>query len=315
MDAENKSFSRDGNKIIHTRLLNAPRELVWEAWTNPEHIKEWWGPDEFTVTNRNMQVQDGGQWNFIMHGFGKDYENNVRYKKVVKHSLLVFRNGDENDELGFDVTVSFESKGKQTLLTMVSVFSSSEIIDKLNREVNAIEGGKQTMNRMEAYVNAQSKLYQQAKTNRISAVSTYLNFPGNTEEAFEFYRSVFGGEFYGNGVQRFGDIPAQEGMPPLSDTDKKLILHIGLKITGGHVIMATDSPESFGLKLDYGNNMHINLEPDSREETKRLFDALSAGGKITMELQDMFWGAYYGSFTDKYGINWMVNYADEEIKQ
>ena len=101
-------------------------------------------------------------------------------------------------------------------------------------------------------------------------------------------------------------MPAE--MPPMSDADKKLIIHAELTIMSGHVLMATDSPESMGLKMQYGNNMHINLEPASREETKRLFDALSVGGTITMPLEDMFWGAYFGAFTDKYGINWMLNF-------
>ena len=84
-------------------------------------------------------------------------------------------------------------------------------------------------------------------------------------------------------------------------------MHIELPILNGYLLMGTDSPESMGFALNKGNNVHINLEPDTREETKRLFDALSAGGKVTMELQDMFWGAYYGSCTDKYGVQWMFN--------
>lgn len=140
----------------------------------------------------------------------------------------------------------------------------------------------------------------------MARTSTYLNFPRNTEEAFNFYRSVFGGEFNG-GIARFKDIPPAEGMPPLPDSDKELVMHIELTITGGHILMGTDAPESMGFTVIKGNNVFINLEPDSREETKKLFDALSAGGKISMELQDMFWGAYFGSCTDKFGINWMVN--------
>jgi PhnB protein len=141
----------------------------------------------------------------------------------------------------------------------------------------------------------------------MARVNTYLNFPRNTEEAFNFYKTVFGGDFGGMGIARFKDIPAQEGMPPLAESDKNLIMHIELSITGGHVLMGTDAPESMGFHVNAGNNVHISLEPDTRAETKRLFDALSAGGKITMNLQDMFWGAYYGSVTDKYGIQWMVN--------
>jgi PhnB protein len=145
----------------------------------------------------------------------------------------------------------------------------------------------------------------------MARTNTYLNFPHSTETAFNFYKSVFGGE-YGREISRFGDIPPAEGMPPLSDADKKLIMHIELPITGGHVLMGTDAPESMGFKVNMGNNVHISLEPDTRDETKRLFDALSSGGIVTMDLQDMFWGAYYGSCTDKFGVQWMVNFPTKK---
>jgi PhnB protein len=141
----------------------------------------------------------------------------------------------------------------------------------------------------------------------MARVNTYLNFPRNTEEVFNFYKSVFGTEFGGMGIARFGDIPAQEGMPPLAEKDRNLVMHIELPILGGHTLMGTDAPESMGFHVNMGNNVHISLEPDTKAETKKLFDALSSGGKITMELQDMFWGAYYGSCTDKFGVQWMVN--------
>ncbi|HMQ69802.1 MAG TPA: VOC family protein [Ignavibacteria bacterium] len=145
----------------------------------------------------------------------------------------------------------------------------------------------------------------------MARVSTYLNFSRNTEEAFNFYRSVFGGEFCGGGIARFGDIPAQEGMPQVSDEDKDLIIHIELELPGGHILMGTDAPESMGFNVNFGNNIYINLEPDTREETAGLFKALSAGGEVTMELQDMFWGAYFGSCTDKFGVQWMFNCAQK----
>lgn len=146
----------------------------------------------------------------------------------------------------------------------------------------------------------------------MARVSTYLNFPRCTEEAFNFYKSVFGGEFGGDGIARFSDIPAVDGMPKLDDDDKHLVMHIELPITGGHVLMGTDAPETMGFHVNFGNNVHLNLEPDTRAETKKLFEALSAGGKVTMELQDMFWGAYYGSCTDKFGVQWMFN-CNEKI--
>jgi PhnB protein len=145
----------------------------------------------------------------------------------------------------------------------------------------------------------------------MARVSTYLNFPRNTEEVFNFYKSIFGGEFSGGGVARFSDIPASEGTPSIAEEDKNLIMHIELPILGGHLLMGTDAPESMGFTVNFGNNIHINLEPDTKAETKRLFDALSVGGKITMELQVMFWGAYYGSCTDKYGVQWMFNCAEK----
>ena len=141
----------------------------------------------------------------------------------------------------------------------------------------------------------------------MARVSTYLNFPNYTEEVFNFYKSVFGTEFTEPGFRRFGDMPPMEGMPPTPDDLKNLVMHVELPITGGHVMMGTDAPEQMGFKVNFGNNIHINLEPDTREETKRLFDALSAGGKVEMELQDMFWGAYFGNCTDKYGVHWMFN--------
>jgi PhnB protein len=141
----------------------------------------------------------------------------------------------------------------------------------------------------------------------MARTSTYLNFPRNTEEAFNFYRSVFGGEFSGGGIERFRDVPAAEEMPPLAEEDKDLIMHIELPLPGGHILLGTDAPESMGFRINMGNNVHINIEPDTRAETKRLITSLSGGGKVTMELQEMFWGGYYGSCTDKFGVQWMFN--------
>jgi len=138
-------------------------------------------------------------------------------------------------------------------------------------------------------------------------VGTYLNFPRNTEEVFNYYKSIFGGEFQGGKMQRFGDAPPDPNSPPMPDADKNLVMHVALPILDGHLLMGTDAPESMGFKVVAGNNVYISLEPETRAEAKRLFDGLSKGGKVTMDLQDMFWGAYYGSCTDKFGIQWMIN--------
>lgn len=141
----------------------------------------------------------------------------------------------------------------------------------------------------------------------MATVSTYLNFATETEQAFNFYKSVFGTEFEGDGISRMGDVPSQPGQPEMSEADKNLVMHVSLPTLGGHRIMGTDAPESMGFSLNQGNNVYINLEPDTREETDRLFKALSEGGKVEMEMQEMFWGDYFGSCADKFGTKWMFN--------
>ncbi len=140
----------------------------------------------------------------------------------------------------------------------------------------------------------------------MARVSTYLNFPGTTEDAFTFYKSVFGTEFEGP-IMRMGDAPPTPGQPPLSDADKKLVMHVALPILAGHMLMGTDATPSMGFSLVVGDNVHINLEPDTLGEARRLYEALSDGGTVKMPLQQMFWGAHFGSLTDRFGIHWMFN--------
>lgn len=139
----------------------------------------------------------------------------------------------------------------------------------------------------------------------MAQTSTYLNFAGTTEAAFTFYKSVFGTEFVGE-ITRMGDTPVQEGQPQLSDEDKQLIMNVQLPILGGHLLMGTDATESMGFTLNQGNNVYICLQPDTREEADSLFASLSAGGKVDMPMADMFWGDYFGSLVDQYGVQWMV---------
>ncbi len=140
----------------------------------------------------------------------------------------------------------------------------------------------------------------------MARVSTYLNFPRSTEQAFLFYKSVFGTEFNGP-IMRFGDIPAAPDAPPMSEADRDLVMHVELPILGGHVLMGTDAPETMGFTVTQGNNFYINLEPDTRAETDALYAALAADGKAEMPPQEMFWGGYFGSLTDRFGIRWMFN--------
>jgi uncharacterized glyoxalase superfamily protein PhnB/uncharacterized protein YndB with AHSA1/START domain len=303
---ESTKSSTTDRELKLTRLLNAPVELVWEVWTNPDHIKNWWGPTGFTNTISTMNVKAGGEWNLVMHGpDGTDYRNESVFKEIVKHKKLVYEHVTAPK---FLATIEFEAKGDKTFLQWHMLFATKEQFIQTVKTFKADEGLRQNIDKLNHYLEAQGTLRRQLRTSSKSRTSTYLNFNGNTEAAFEFYKSVFGGEFGGAGIKRLGEVPAHEGMPPLSEADKKLILHIELPLLGGHRLMGTDAPESMGFKISFGNNIHINLEPETREETKRLFDGLSKGGKVIEDLKDMFWGGYYGSCTDKFGVSWMFNF-------
>jgi PhnB protein len=147
----------------------------------------------------------------------------------------------------------------------------------------------------------------------VNRVSTYLNFMGNAEEAFTFYASTFGTEIEGP-VMRIGDLPAGPGAPELSDAEKGMVMHIELPILAGHVLMATDLVASMGHELRIGNNTTLNLELDDRAETERLYTALSEGGRDATGLQDMPWGAYWGTCLDRFGIRWMFNCSDSPAR-
>lgn len=140
----------------------------------------------------------------------------------------------------------------------------------------------------------------------MASTSTYLNFAGDTEAAFNFYRSVFGTEFIGE-IMRHGDVPPHEGQTELSENEQRMVMNVQLPILGGHLLMGTDVPASMGFAVNQGNNVYISLHPDSRAEADRLFAALSAGGNPEMPMQEMFWGDYFGSLIDKFGVQWMIN--------
>jgi PhnB protein len=139
---------------------------------------------------------------------------------------------------------------------------------------------------------------------------TYLNFMGETEEAFNFYKSVFGGEF--KALVRFKDMPMQGMNIPKADENK--LMHIALPVGQDDMLMASDVLKSLGHKLVKGNNVSISIFPDSKKEADRIYKALSAGGKIEMPIANVPWGDYYGGFTDKFGVRWMVDYIYPKAK-
>jgi len=139
----------------------------------------------------------------------------------------------------------------------------------------------------------------------MKSINPYLNFPGNTEEAFNFYRKIFGGDFVG-GINRFKGVSGTEN---LSVSDKEKVMHIGLPMGNNNFMMATDALESMGQKVTFGSNFYISIDAESREEADNLFKGLSEGGKVEMPMADQFWGDYFGSLADKFGVRWMVIYS------
>jgi len=136
----------------------------------------------------------------------------------------------------------------------------------------------------------------------MAAINPYLNFDGNCEKAFNFYKSVFGGEFLT--LMRFKDVPPEVHFP---ESEGEKIMHVALPIGQGTVLMGSDTPAAMGPTTT-GNNVYISINAESEAEAAKLFKGLSAGGQVTMPLEKAFWGAYFGMFTDKFGIQWMVNY-------
>ncbi len=146
----------------------------------------------------------------------------------------------------------------------------------------------------------------------MARTNIYLNFQGNAEEAFNTYKSIFNTEWAAP-IMRIGDLPSLEGMPTLTEAEKKMVMHVSLPVLGGTLIMGTDMIESMGHKLIIGNNTTISLEPDTKEEADRLYQALAQEGTDCVAPHDEFWG-YWGVCLDRFGIRWMFNVPNQQYK-
>ena len=139
----------------------------------------------------------------------------------------------------------------------------------------------------------------------MTTVNIYLTFNGDCEDAFHHYKAVFGGEY--QSISRFGEMPPQEGMPPIPDDQKDKIMHVSLPISNETILMGSDTGGEWGREYKAGNNFSISISTETIEEADRIFSELSNGGKVTMPMDKTFWGSYFGMFSDKFGINWMIN--------
>jgi uncharacterized glyoxalase superfamily protein PhnB len=261
-----------------------------------------------------MDFREGGAWHYAMigpdqstHWCRADYESIDFRKSYAGLDAFCNEEGDVNPEFPRSHwTNVFHAQGEETSVQIAIRYPSLEALEQII-SLGFKEGFTAALSNLDAYIETRIRMRAQLNRTMQPRVVSYLNFPGNTEEAFLFYKNVFRTDFNG-GLERFGDVTKYEGHPPVPDALKHMIIHVELPITGHHILMGTDAPKEMGFTVTQGNNMHISIEPETKEEADRLFNELSKDGVVSMPMQNMFWGAYFGSFTDKFGINWMINY-------
>jgi PhnB protein len=321
-------MAKPKKNFVITRQFDAPKNLVFQAFSTGEAMAEWWGPAEFETTLIHFDFRPGGLFHYRSEVGGKVMYGRLIYGEIREPDLIEFTSSFSNEKaeavssplmadwpLEIFNSFSFTEVNGKTTITIIGYPinpTEAEYKNFLALQPGVQKGTQSMFDQLQRYLEVQFKLRSQFKNTIAPRTSTYLNFDGNTEEAFRFYQSVFGTEFVGEGIKRFEDIPQSAGNPVLSENVKKMVLHVELPLLGNHILMGTDAPKEMGFTLNFGNNVHICLEPDSRQETKRLFNALSAGGNVTMPLEDMFFGAYFGECTDKFGVSWMFNCMAKE---
>ncbi len=313
----NFEVDKANKQIKIQRNFQAPKDLVWAAWTEADLLDQWWAPKPYEAKTISLDFKEGGRWFYYMlspagekHYCLFDYETISHENYFTGLDSFCNEKGEANDtKPRVHWNNTFTSTGNATLVEVLLSFKQLEDLEGII-EMGFKEGFTMGLENLDQYIAAQFYLRKQKKPNQQARVSTYLNFDGKTEEAFLFYKSVFKTEFVG-GIQKFGEIPPNPDQPAMPEEIKRMVLHVELPLLGGHTLMGTDAPKEMGFTLTSGNNMHINLEPDSRAEADRLFEALAENGTIDMPMQDMFFGAYYGALKDKYGINWMITFQNK----
>jgi uncharacterized protein YndB with AHSA1/START domain len=209
MDIQKSEIS--DRELVFTKILNAPCELVFDAWTNPNHVEKWWGPTGFTTTTKEMQVKPGGVWRFTMHGpDGRDYPNKIEFLEVVRPEKLTYRHSDDDatlEPVNFHVTVLFKAlTPNQTELTMRSVFPSAEDLQRVAREYGAIEGAHQHLARLKEYITAMPIVIE--RTLRAPAVVVWQALTDNAQMKHWYFEldafkpdPGFEFQFYGEGLK------------------------------------------------------------------------------------------------------------------
>lgn len=254
------TINKENNTVNVKREFAANLELVWEAWTIPEILDQWWAPKPYRTKTKSMDFIEGGMWLYAMispedekHWCKNDFHKIEPQKSFTGLDAFCDENGIVNTDMPRTLwTNTFIENGATTMVNIVAKYENLADLEKIIA-LGFKEGFTMALENLDQYIEAQFKLRKQNKTCNKARVSSYLNFNGKTEEAFLFYKKIFQTEFLGKGIERFGDIPADAGHPPVADGIKKMILHVELPIIGGHILMGTDAPKEMGFTLTKGN--------------------------------------------------------------
>lgn len=278
-------------QIINTRLLDASREEVFNAWINPVLLAQWWGPKGFTNTFEIFEPRPGGQWKFVMHGpNGANHPNESEFVEMNKPERIVI---NHISAPLFKLTATFEEVSNKTKLTWCMDFPSNEEYERVRPY--APKANEQNLDRLEAVIQKQ----KQAKPINMTQLSPYVNFNGTCREAMTFYKDTLGGEL---SLMAVKETPMASQCPAAMQDQ---IMHASL-MGEGFSILASDMLS--GETYQPGNNFSLTLNCSSEEQIRSLFNKLEEGGKVYEPLQEQFWGAIFGMVVDKFGTRWILNY-------
>ncbi len=309
LDEHLDSMKASDREIIISRVVDAPRELVWEAITNPKHVVNWWGPRGFSTTIETMDVRVGGEWKLTMVGpDGARYPNRYVFTEIVKPGRIVLSHGGRR-EGGPNVTSvktwTFETVADgRTKVSFRIEFPSAAERDFGVKEFGIIEGSKQTLERLDEFLpqlkttSSTTTKQNMPATHPTSFINPYLNFDGRCDEALEFYKQAIGIKV--NMLMRFKEAPDKSMMTP--GTEEK-VMHASFTF-GESIVMASDG-HCAGKGGFHGINLSLNV-PDAATAEK-YFNALAQGGQIQMPLAKTFFSPAFGMLADRFGVNWMVH--------
>jgi PhnB protein len=296
-------LSQDPKLIVGSRTFDAPRGLVFSAWTSPEHLLHWWGPDEFSLTTHSFEFRPGGIWRFVMHGpDGRDYQNRVTFDEIVPPERIAYHHGGGDVEpVQFRTLVTFEDLGAQTRVTLRATFRSEKERARVIKEYGADKGMVQTLARLAHYIARMlAGEGETAKRSGALGVQPYLFFEGRCEEALEFYKKALGAEV--DTLLRVKDSPEPPKPGTLPPGSESKILHASCRVAGS-ALTASDGHAQGRRKFE-GFSLAISARTEA--EVVRMFNALADGGTIRLPLTKTFFSPKFGMVADRFGVGWMI---------